>query len=346
MRAELVGNRVPAAGSRKLSVPTATHVAPGRDEVGRVTAVCDATHPDHRDADTRAHVVGLLERDRSDRRARQAPARRCRATAGRARVEREPFHGVDEREASAPPASAASRDRGGPAFGVSFTINGLRVRGRTAPRTPPGLSRVGAHHAAGLHVRARDVQLEHGDLRPRLHALDERGELVGREARHATRSAAPGAVRARAGPRSRNPLTPLFGSPIELIIPAGVSQRRGGGLPPRARRDGLGDEGREGKRGARGASPKVRRAATASKVPGPLRIGWASRETGEVDRPCRRAQSSVRENRYDAIQDSSRVGRRDDRPVDTEARCSRLLVLTTQPKHAPNPHAIASSIAS
>ena len=32
---------------------------------------------------------------------------------------------------------------------------------------------------------------------------------------------------------SRNPARPLFGRPIELISPAGVSHRRGGGLPPR-----------------------------------------------------------------------------------------------------------------
>ena len=72
---------------------------------------------------------------------------------------------------------------------------------------------------------------------------------------------------------SRNPSRPLFGSPIELISPAGVSQSRGGGLPWRGSSViVLETKASNGKR-SRSASPKARRAAIASKVPDPLSTG-------------------------------------------------------------------------
>ena len=64
-------------------------------------------------------------------------------------------------------------------------------------------------------------------------ALDQPRELVVAGRPSPRRSAAPAARRARGRSCSRKPSSPLFGRPIELIIPAGVSQSRGGGLPAR-----------------------------------------------------------------------------------------------------------------
>ena len=72
---------------------------------------------------------------------------------------------------------------------------------------------------------------------------------------------------------ARKPSRPLFGRPIELIIPAGVSHNRGGGLPCRGSRVIVFDtNASNGKRSSR-ASPNARRAAMASKVPEPFRTG-------------------------------------------------------------------------
>ena len=73
-----------------------------------------------------------------------------------------------------------------------------------------------------------------------------------------------------------------MGSPIELIIPAGVSHSRGGGLPSRGSTVIVFDtKAWKGKRSS-SASPKARRAAMASKVPEPLRIGPAQLHAAEL----------------------------------------------------------------
>ena len=68
----------------------------------------------------------------------------------------------------------------------------------------------------------------------------------------------------------------MFGSPIELIIPAGVSQRRGGGLPARGSGVIVFETKAEKGNCRSSASPKARRAAIASKVPEPLITGCSS----------------------------------------------------------------------
>ena len=91
--------RAPAAGSRKLSVPTATHVAPAREEIGGVAPGRDAAHADHRDLDARARpprpaasAIGAHGRAGDAR-----PCRR-RATARRVRgCERHALERVDQR---------------------------------------------------------------------------------------------------------------------------------------------------------------------------------------------------------------------------------------------------------
>ena len=75
----------------------------------------------------------------------------------------------------------------------------------------------------------------------------------------------------------------MFGRPIELISPLGVSNSRGGGLPAR----GAGvivfeTKALKGKLSS-SASPNTRRAAIASKVPEPLTIGMLELQPGELD---------------------------------------------------------------
>ena len=83
--------------------------------------------------------------------------------------------------ASAPCASAAAATRAGDAqFGVSLTISGLAVSGRTASSSARRLARVGAHDQPGLDVRAGDVELERGDLVALAERLDERRDLLAR----------------------------------------------------------------------------------------------------------------------------------------------------------------------
>ena len=65
----------------------------------------------------------------------------------------------------------------------------------------------------------------------------------------------------------------MFGSPIELIIPAGVSHSRGGGLPCRGSSVIVFDTNASNGKRSSSASPKARRAAIASKVPDPFRTG-------------------------------------------------------------------------
>src|SRR3954471_7561481 len=69
---------------------------------------------------------------------------------------------------------------------------------------------------------------------------------------------------------SRNPSSPLFGSPIELISPDGVSHKRGGGLPARGSSVIVFDTNASNGKFSSSASPKVRCAAIGSNVPEPF----------------------------------------------------------------------------
>ena len=112
---------------------------PGIEQVGGVARAGDAPHADDRHGDARGDRAHLRERDGADRRAGQAagPAAEPR----RARPRR--MRGMARRvlisdTASAPAASAASATRATSAvFGVSFTISGLAVRGRTSASIAP-----------------------------------------------------------------------------------------------------------------------------------------------------------------------------------------------------------------
>ena len=67
-----------------------------------------------------------------------------------------------------------------------------------------------------------------------------------------------------------------MGSPIELIIPAGVSQIRWGALPVRGSGVIVFETKAEKGNSSSSSSPNTRLAAIASKVPEALITGWAS----------------------------------------------------------------------
>ena len=74
----------------------------------------------------------------------------------------------------------------------------------------------------------------------------------------------------------RYPSSPLFGSPIELIIPPAISHSRGGGLPWRGASVTVLETKAANGNCSSSASPNTRRAAIASNVPEPLMIRCAS----------------------------------------------------------------------
>ena len=149
---------------------------------------------------------------------------------------------------SAPEASAATATAAGSAtLGVSLTISGFAVSGRSAsssfavsagcsPTISPEWTLGQETLSSSAATSSRSATPETSREKPSaLVAITETTSGTGSSAR-------------RGRSCSRNPSRPLFGSPIELIIPAGVSHSRGGGLPvPRLRGDRLRDEGREGK---------------------------------------------------------------------------------------------------
>ena len=185
--------------------------------------------------------------------------------------------------ASAPASSAAAATAAGSAaLGVSLTTIGSSVSGRTrstaravspgsAPITSP-LSTFG--HDTFSSSIATSGPLPHARHQPasssRLKPITDTTSGTGSSAR-----------RGRSCPGS--PSRPLFGSPIELIIPAGVSHRRGGGLPWRGSSVIVFDTNAWNGKRSRSASPKARRAAIASNVPEPFRTGPVQPHPGKVD---------------------------------------------------------------
>ena len=75
----------------------------------------------------------------------------------------------------------------------------------------------------------------------------------------------------------------MFGRPIELIIPAGVSKSRGGGFPARGSGVIVFETKAENGKSSSSASPNARRAAIASNVPEPFSTGCASAKPAELD---------------------------------------------------------------
>ena len=261
--------RDPAIGSRKFAVPTATR--------RRRRPETPARRPPTRSLPSRS----------PGSRPRRPRARTCSsATARIAGPERPPlpapsqgprvagsiavaFSVLISETASAPPASAAMATAPGSAtFGVSFTISGLAVSGRSSLEQRERLvaaarRRSGPTPRSGTRRSARGPRPRRRSATP----LDQPLELVVAGPHHRDDQRDRQLGEHAAGRARRKPSRPLFGSPIELIIPAGVSKSRGGGLPARGSGVIVFETNAENGKSSSRASPNARRAAIASKVP-------------------------------------------------------------------------------
>ena len=298
--------------------------------------LADPAHAD-RPADPTAAATArsCCRRDRPHRRAREpAVAGRDARLAG-GRVDRARLQRVDQRDRVGPPSSAATATAAGSAtLGVSFTISGFCGQRPQRLQQRLGLLRLLADDQAGVDVGAGDVELDRRDLVPLRHAPRPVARSPRGWSPSPRRSAAP-AARASCGRSSaRKPSRPLFGSPIELIIPAGVSQIRCGSLPAR----GSGVIVFETK-AEKGKSLEQR---VAEDPPGGDRVEGAR----GVDHRVR--QLDPAELRHGPARPPADLGSPRERPGRRRrGACSRRRGLgTAQPKQAPKPQAIGDSIAS
>ena len=121
--------------------------------------------PIDRDRDRRGDRAQLLQRDRAHRRAGEAAAGRRRARPPLRGSSALAFSVLISETASAPPSSAAIATAAGSAtLGVSLTISGFSVSGRSASSSASGLGRLLADDQPRLDVGAGDVELQRGDL--------------------------------------------------------------------------------------------------------------------------------------------------------------------------------------
>src|SRR4051794_32412546 len=226
-----------------------------------------------------------------------------------------PLSVLTSETASAPWACAASATAAGSvALGVSFTISGFSVSGRrrstlravssgSAPMIRPvstlGHEKLSSMRAiSGLSAVAVTSSASSSRLKP----ITETHRGTGSSASWGRSS-------------WRNLSRPLFGRPIELISPAGVSHRRGGGLPWRGASVIVLLTKASNGNSSSTASPKARRAAMASKVPEPLRMGpfrWIPQRSIEPSG----AITSVSRSRNEGCLE---LGRVEHGAVDTEA---------------------------
>src|SRR5829696_2025801 len=266
--------RLPAPGSRKLAVPTATADAPARR---KSAASRPDSIPPMPTTGTRTACATL--------------ATCCSAIARTAGPETPPVPAPsqgrpDPRGSSAVPLSVLISDRasapaswaaaptaaGSVALGVSLTISGLSVSGlrrSTERAVSPGsapmirpVSTLGQEKLSSISATSSRsaTALTSVASSSRLKPITETQSGTGSSA-SCGRSLA------------RKPSSPLLGSPIELISPAGVSYSRGGGLPWRGATVMVLLTKQSNGNWSSSSSPNARRAAIASKVPDPFRIG-------------------------------------------------------------------------
>ena len=207
----------------------------GLQEVERVPPALDAAHPDDRQPRARGHLRGERQRDRRAPRDPDRPPWPAPSHGSPLRGSIAVARSVLIRDsASAPPSSAATRDR----HDVGHVRRELHDQGLRGERPHElhqsgHLAALAADHAAGFDVRdrrrsARGRRPLPGPPPP------PRGVANSSCEKPATLTiSGPGGVASSGRSRSRKPSRPLLGSPMELISPAGVSHRRGGGLPPR-----------------------------------------------------------------------------------------------------------------
>ena len=257
--------RWPASGSRKALGADRDQRRPGGEEFERVGAARDPAHADDRQADRCGDGPHLGNRDRPHRGAGEAavaggePGRRGR---GRSRSA---FSVLISETASAPPSSAATATAAGSAtFGVSLTISGFAVRGRSASSS--------AAVSSGCSPTISPEWTLGQDTFSSIAATSSRPPTASTSRSNSswlvpiTETISGTGSSASCGRSSaRNPSRPLFGSPIELIIPAGVSQIRCGSLPTRGSGVIVFETKAENGNSSSRASPYTRRAAMASR---------------------------------------------------------------------------------
>ena len=242
--------RVPAAGSRKFSVPTATQLAPAAMKSSASRPLSMPPIPITGTPHPRGNARRSSRAPPPNRRSGQAAARRSEPRACRSRDRSaSASQRVDQRDRIGAAALGGRRDRRGvgrrwvsASRSAACACRGVRrsisaaVSPGSEPITQPDLTFGQETFSSSA---ATSGPLDH---------LDERRELLVAKNRPRSRSEGTGRVASSGRSCSRKPLSPLFGSPIELIMPAGVSHRRGGGFPPAGlERDRLGDEGGERK---------------------------------------------------------------------------------------------------
>ena len=245
-----------------------------------------------------------------------------------------PLQGVDQRDGVGARRLGGRGDRRRVGrVGVSLAISGLSRQRAHALDGARGLGRVGAHDQAGLDVRAGEVELDQRDLVAR--------RRPPRPARPARRGRSPSPTTNSGTGSSASCGRSSARKPLEALVrQADRVDQPGRRLPqPRRRvalarreRDRLRDEASNGKCSS-SASPKARRAAIASKVPEPLRIGPRERRrrrgrsrrcpgtARQLARPRRapgRRRRRARSRRASARRSRSR--RRSRRPSPTRAR--------------------------
>ena len=161
----------PAAGSRKLSVPTATSVAPDVEQLARVAALCTPPMPTTgiaTRAATAATCASATARIAGPDSPPVPPPSHGAALAGAPGRERHRAQRVDQRDGVGAARLGGPR-AGGHVGGVGRELDDQRLARARAHRAHDRLElqRVGADVEAGLDVRAGHVQLDRRDLRAR-----------------------------------------------------------------------------------------------------------------------------------------------------------------------------------
>ena len=149
-------------------------------------------------------------------------------------VDRAPLQRVDQRDRVRPAPLGAERDRGR-VGGVGRQLHDQRLRAQRPQHLHQRLrlARLLADDQPRVDVGAGDVELDGGDLLAPRHRLDQARELGSPPVAITETISGTGSSASRGRSSSRNPSGPRLGSPIEFIIPAGVSQIRRGALPAR-----------------------------------------------------------------------------------------------------------------
>ena len=228
-------------------MPTATAVAPAAMKSAAWRPLAIPPIPITGISTAAATAADLLERDRADRGARDPAGAPPSHGSPRLRVERHALERVDERDGVGAALLGGGGHRGG-VRGVRRQLHDQRLRAERAH----ALDRRAV--SAGSAPITRPVSTFGQDTFSSSIATSSRSPTAATSGASSSRlkpitetTSGTGSSASSGRSGARKPSSPLLGSPIELISPAGVSQSRGGGLPWRGSSgDRLRDEGVEG----------------------------------------------------------------------------------------------------